>query len=105
MIRLARSVVLTKQKKHINTVCLPVKESQQIDSPLVEDKTLTIAGWGHTENNTVSTNDVLIYAHVPYLPHELCVARFAKEMKTHLELRVDIQETQMCAGGVDKVDS
>lgn len=103
LIRLSRDIKISKKKKNIKTICLPTLESQNVEN--VEAGLLTIAGWGHTENNTQSTNDVLIQALVPYLPHENCVARFQEEKKTHKLIKSIIYETQICAGGVERVDS
>lgn len=104
LIRLSHSVELSKSRINVKTICLPVTESQQIDHPDV-GKMLTVAGWGHTENNTVATNDVLIQAQVPYLPYDSCVARFKEEKKNHPLIKSNIYETQICAGGVGRVDS
>lgn len=105
MIRLSRDVEVSKNKLNIKTVCLPTKEFQQIDSLNSELKRLTVAGWGITEDNTDSMSDVLMSATLPYLPQESCVNEYEEKKKDHRLIKINIHETQMCAGGVDRTDS
>lgn len=104
LLRLSLTVEFSKKRKNVRPICLPVTRFQQVDDPQI-DKTLTVAGWGHTENNTESTNDVLLQALVPYISNDLCVSRFKEAELKHPLLKVSIYESQICAGGVDGVDS
>ena len=65
---------------------------------------LTIAGWGKTENSE-SKSDVLMKAVVDYLPHDNCAEKFKDLRKIHSMIKVDIEDTHLCAGGIKKVDT
>lgn len=104
LIRLSRDVNLKQTKRHIETICLPVEESQNIDKLGEADKVLTIAGWGYTEYEK-KMSDVLMKAEVPYLNHSLCVAEYGRKVEKHSSLRIRIKDNQMCAGGAGRIDT
>lgn len=105
LIRLSRSVELSRKKNHIKPICLPTKELQQVDSLSMELQNLTVAGWGLTERNTASMSDVLMYGMIPYLQQETCVNQYEDARKRFSLMKANIYETQMCAGGAGTVDS
>lgn len=104
LVRLSRDVEITKDRIHIRTICLPVDESQQIDNVDPKDKYLTIAGWGFTEF-VERMSDVLIKANVSYLPQDGCSTKYEEFNKLYPKLRVNILDSQMCAGGNERVDT
>lgn len=91
---------LSKKRRNVRTICLPVESSQQVDNLSSEDQILTIAGWGLTESGTSEMSDVLLKAHIPYMPQDKCIAVFEEKM-----INVKIIDNQICAGGYNKTDS
>lgn len=106
LIKLSRDVELSKRRKHIKTICLPVDESQQIDNLEEADKILTVAGWGHTEH-TRTISDVLLKAFVPYLPNEECGKKYKKVLYSSGDTRkvIVVRDIHMCAGGTGRNDT
>lgn len=104
LIRLSRDVILSRKKRHIRTICLPVEESQNIDKLAEDVKMLIIAGWGYSEYEK-KMSDVLMKADVPYLNQSMCVAEYDRKMKKHSLLRIRINDNQMCAGGAGHIDT
>lgn len=107
LIKLCRDVELTKERKHIRTICLPVDESQQIDNLEEEDQNLIVAGWGSTHLVVRAFSDVLLKVSVPYLPNESCSKKLGKLKYSSggIEKTVVIKDIHMCAGGKGKNDS
>lgn len=100
-----RDVQISKDTYHVNTICLPIKEEQDIDRLSGEELKLTIAGWGKTEKSE-SKSDVLIKAFVDYLPPKNCSETFSKlRNEPESVMKITIEETHMCAGGSTKVDT
>lgn len=106
LIKLCRDVELTKTRKHIRTICLPVEEDQQIDNLEDDDKMLTVAGWGHTEHSR-TFSDVLLKTFVPYLPNAKCSKKFKKVIYGSGDKKkaIVIHDIHMCAGGSGRNDS
>lgn len=106
LIKLCRDVELSKQRKHIKTICLPVDESQQIDNLQDDDKILTVAGWGHTEKSR-TLSDVLLKANVPYLPNEQCSKKYKRVLYSsgNTVKEIVVRDIHMCAGGKGGNDS
>lgn len=98
LIRLARDVVVTKDKPNINTICLPIEEKQQVENVDDDGKLLHIAGWGRTQFNE-QISDVLLTANVSYLSNQKCVAEYNRRTL------YSIQDTQMCASSPDGADA
>lgn len=103
LIRLSRTIELLKNRKNVNTVCLPVEESQRVENLSGEGSTLQIAGWGMTENSRSS--DVLMTAQIPYLPQEECVDKYDDLRRKNKAMKTIIGNSQMCAGGTSIVDA
>lgn len=103
LIRLSTTVTLKKQKKNVNTVCLPTEESHDFTKGK-DIKNFTIAGWGSTGNGTTKS-DVLMYAAVPYIPEDICKSTYEEQQKIHKYIRIQVQDTHLCAGGLSGVDS
>ncbi|CRL05909.1 CLUMA_CG019129, isoform A [Clunio marinus] len=104
LIRLSRDVELSKKRINVRTICLPVEESQQIDNIHDEFLNLTIAGWGLTENDR-KQSDVLIKAKVPYLSNPSCIKIYDIKKRNYSTLKIEIKDSHMCAGGIERVDT
>lgn len=82
--------------KNIQTICLPINEDQKIDNILDEEgKTIvmTITGWG--TDDTRSSSDKLLEAHIPYVPFEQC-SKIFDELGTQRPLyKLKIQESYL----------
>lgn len=92
LLRLATPAVLGDSVK---TICLPDGTPEQRK---LKPWTYIVSGWGLTENKTAS--NVLRYAQVPAVSLDNCSVTVRK-LSTFLEL----DESQLCAGGVDQVDN
>lgn len=64
----------------------------------VDIEKLTITGWGVTENG--STSDILLYAHIPFVPLEKCDERLKD-----VGIKIVLHPSHICAGGVGLKDS
>lgn len=91
LIRLDRDVVM---KDHIRPICLPVTSALQ---KLTFDKYI-VTGWGTTEEQKGS--DMLLQANLPYVGIPECQRKM-----TENRLNIQLTDKQMCAGGVNKVDT
>lgn len=103
MIRLIRSVELSVERYYINTICLPIKDTQQIDN--VKHKILKIAGWGTTSYSKSYGSDVLMFAEVQYIEQTDCEDFYDKMSIAYPTLTLKIKGTMMCAGGKNNVDT
>lgn len=91
--------------RNIKPVCLPLKEYQQIDNMEEDLHSLTLAGWGYSQNSDDdATSDVLIQAIVPYLPQEICEMEYEEKKTQNPSSKIEIHSTQLCAGSVSGVD-
>lgn len=96
-------------KKSVGTICLPTNFNQTIEAVLTNepDFLLTVAGWGHSEENPANTSDVLRYANLPYVPNKECKQRSELLMVinafwiTWKEFYLNFFQ---CAGGHNKTD-
>lgn len=108
LIKLCTEVEISKKRKHIKTICLPVEESQYIENLEEDDRVLTVAGWGQTEHNTDTINDVLLKTHVPFMPNAECGDKFKRVLYSNdgrTRKSVVVRDIQMCAGGIGRNDS
>ena len=105
LVRLARDVEITGDTYHVNTICLPVNETQDIDNLEGEFLKLTIAGWGKTENSEFKS-DVLMKAVIDYLSQDKCAKKY-EELRNRPEslIKIIIDESHLCAGGNLNVDT
>lgn len=72
--------------QNVQTICLPVKSAQMIDTIAMEeqiDLQMTISGWGYSETNQ-EPSDVLMHALTPYLNQTECVKWF-EELKSRIK--------------------
>lgn len=105
MIRLSRPIELSKALKNIKPICLPIKECQQIDNMEEDLHSLTLAGWGYSQNSdNDAASDVLIQAIVPYLPQDICKMEYSEKKIQNPSSKIDIHSTQLCAGSVGGLD-
>ncbi|XP_055545331.1 phenoloxidase-activating factor 3-like [Wyeomyia smithii] len=92
LIKLAEPAKLSYSVK---TICLPI--GPMVRNPL--PKEMIITGWGFTEKRR--TSNVLQYATVPILENNRCASTLAK-----LNDAITLDDSsQLCAGGVNKVDN
>ncbi|KAL3286005.1 hypothetical protein HHI36_000519 [Cryptolaemus montrouzieri] len=91
LVRLERDVKFTD---YIKPICMPVSESERSKS--YAGDSLTVAGWGLTENGTSSSIKLKVV--VPVKENSDCqnIYRYASK---------DITEKQICAGGEEGKDS
>lgn len=78
---------------------------QQVEN--IEDEEsleLVIAGWGFTEVRQ-AMSDVLRHASVKYKPQDECIEFYNNMNKVYPQIKTNIRDTQMCAGGDGKVDT
>lgn len=92
LLRLATPAVLNDSVK---TVCLPDGTPEQRK---LRPWTYIVSGWGMTENGTAS--NVLRYAQIPAVTLDECAPRVRL-----LHSTVKLDESHLCAGGVDQVDN
>lgn len=105
LIRLSRDVELSRSRRDIKTICLPLDVSQQVQNAVGDKQNLLIAGWGLT-GASEAMSDVLMKAFVPYFPQELCKLEFQQKMQKYSRLKINIQDTHMCAGNTSvKIDT
>ncbi|XP_058816383.1 uncharacterized protein LOC131679667 [Topomyia yanbarensis] len=92
LLRLERAVEFSHS---VRPICLPneTPEQQMIDPPY-----FIVSGWGLTENG--SSFDRLRFARLPPVSLESC-ATSVRSLNTILKL----DKSQICAGGVDRVDN
>lgn len=91
LIRLNRDVVM---KDHIRPICLPVTSALQRQT---FDKYI-VTGWGTTEEKVGS--NILLQANIPHVS----IADCQRKMNEN-RLNIQLSEKQLCAGGVNKVDT
>ncbi|XP_055641692.1 serine protease grass-like [Toxorhynchites rutilus septentrionalis] len=94
LIRLDRKVIF---KDHIQPICLPI--SSHLKDVLLPE--YLVAGWGLTENQDKS--DVLLKAKLPRVELQDCRNKVDSALKKRQ--KITISEKQVCAGGVNLVDS
>jgi secreted trypsin-like serine protease len=92
---------------NINKICLPIEGKQDIEKLMDSSSTkLTIAGWGQTENSKDQGSDVLMQAHLDYLPREECSQKFSDYAQEINSQKIwSVTETQICAIGNNGVDT
>lgn len=78
----------------ISPVCLPTLASQRNDIFL--GRKVVVAGWGRTETNF--TSNIKLKAELDPVSTDVCNQRYASQRRT-------VTANQMCAGGVEGVDS
>lgn len=91
LIRLDKDVTM---KDHIKPVCLPV--TPELQRQVFEKYVVT--GWGTTEAQTGS--NILLEAVLPHVDIPDCQQKMNEN-----RLSITLSNKQMCAGGVDKVDT
>ncbi|KXJ71591.1 hypothetical protein RP20_CCG020195 [Aedes albopictus] len=91
LVRLDKQVVM---KDHIRPICLPVTSALQ---KMTFDKYI-VTGWGTTEKKVGS--NTLLQANLPHVS----VADCQQKMNEN-RLNIQLSDKQLCAGGVDKVDT
>lgn len=91
LVRLNRDVVM---KDHIRPICLPVTSALQRQT---FDKYI-VTGWGTTEEKVGS--NILLQANIPHVS----IADCQRKMNEN-RLNIQLSEKQLCAGGVNKVDT
>lgn len=82
---------------NVQSICLPVKPEQIIDNiALQEDSplTMTISGWGFSENNH-KMSDFLMHAQVPLLDQTQCTNQFSKLKNRFQMINFDIIDTHL----------
>ncbi|XP_062551481.1 serine protease grass-like isoform X2 [Armigeres subalbatus] len=92
LLRLEHSATLGDS---VRTICLP---NATLHERMVQPSSYIVSGWGLTENGT--SFDVLRYAEVPSVSPENCSVSLRN---LHSSFRMD--ESHICAGGVDQVDN
>uniref|UniRef100_U5EV87 CLIP domain-containing serine protease n=1 Tax=Corethrella appendiculata TaxID=1370023 RepID=U5EV87_9DIPT len=93
LIRLSKPATLYEDE--VVPICLPVTEQLR---KKVNDKYI-ITGWGTTENGTDS--DILLFATIPFVKSSTCQQKLTEN---RLFAAVS-DDSQICVGGTDKVDS
>lgn len=91
LVRLNKDVVM---KDHIQPICLPVTSALQ---KILFEKYI-VTGWGTTEEKVGS--NMLLQANLPYVNNAEC----QRQMNEN-RLNIKLNEKQMCAGGINRVDS
>lgn len=102
LIRLSRSVELSRLNFNIKTVCLPVNKSQEIEHFDDSSAKLSTTGWGRSGDGKRS--DALKYAEISYLTNEECTNRFLDIKKRFTLVKSNVEETEMCASSSNRVD-
>lgn len=105
IIHLTIPVQLSKSRYNVRTICLPIKDNQQVDNVVELYKNLTIAGWGTTEYTKSYLSDVLMFANVVYRDQNECEDFYATQRSAHPALTLKIKEKMMCAGGQANIDT
>ncbi|KAF2895588.1 hypothetical protein ILUMI_10583 [Ignelater luminosus] len=93
LLRLKENVTFTD---FIKPVCLPISIDFEKSLSYTNNR-LTVVGWGVTENNTES--DVKLKTEVPLVPNSKCFPIYKEK------LNVQLEDSQLCAGGVPGKDS
>ncbi|KAB0800606.1 hypothetical protein PPYR_06346 [Photinus pyralis] len=88
VLRLQRPVAFTD---YIFPICLPSTQNTAYAG-----LTMTVAGWGRTENRSQSVSKMKL--DVPVRPQQECISTYQKA-------KVELREGQICAGGVKGKDS
>lgn len=91
LVRLNRDVVM---KDHIRPICLPVTSTLQ---RTIFEKYI-VTGWGTTEQKVGS--NVLLEANLPHVNITECQRKMNEN-----RLNIQLSDKQLCAGGIDKVDT
>ncbi|XP_055903205.1 serine protease easter-like isoform X2 [Eupeodes corollae] len=91
LIRLSRSIPYTE---FIQPICLPLKDI--LKRSTFEGSVMDVSGWGKTEQGTSS--NLKLKAEVPIVPLNDC-------QRVYSQRSVDLQSSQMCAGGQQGIDS
>lgn len=91
LLRLSREVAFTN---FISPVCLPILPEQR--NTVFLGRKMFVAGWGRTETN--STSNIKLKAELQPVPTEDCNRRYQTQRRT-------LTSSQMCAGGVEGIDS
>ncbi|XP_055550367.1 CLIP domain-containing serine protease B4-like [Wyeomyia smithii] len=93
-IALIRLSVPVSYTEYISPICMPTTE--ELRNLATEDKLMTVAGWGQTENGTASRYKM--HLSIPGWSNVRCGEAFQSA-------NVDIIESQLCAGGKAGQDS
>ncbi|XP_017874639.1 PREDICTED: serine protease easter [Drosophila arizonae] len=91
LLRLSREVAFTN---FISPVCLPILPQQR--NTIFLGRKMFVAGWGRTETN--NTSNIKLKAELQPVPTEDCNRRYQSQRRT-------LTSNQMCAGGVEGIDS
>lgn len=91
LVRLNKDVVM---KDHIRPICLPVTSTLQ---KTAFDKYI-VTGWGTTEEKKGS--NMLLQANLPFVNLAECQRKMSEN-----RLNIQLSEKQLCAGGINKVDT
>ncbi|TDG40257.1 hypothetical protein AWZ03_013327 [Drosophila navojoa] len=91
LLRLSREVAFTN---FISPVCLPILPEQR--NTIFLGRKMFVAGWGRTETN--NTSNIKLKAELQPVPTEDCNRRYQTQRRT-------LTSNQMCAGGVEGIDS
>lgn len=95
LVKFSKPVKLSKKRKTVRTICLPVDETHEIEQKLEDNKVFSIAGWG-TEENQSSSNDILRHNSISYIPQDMCKTYLESQNSTSI-----LGDSQFCAGGLD----
>ncbi|XP_064550405.1 melanization protease 1 [Drosophila montana] len=91
LLRLIRQITFTD---FISPVCLPIKPEHQ--NTIFLGRKMVVAGWGRTETN--STSNVKKKAELESVATAECNRRYQTQRRT-------VTSSQICAGGVEGIDS
>ncbi|XP_060646974.1 melanization protease 1 [Drosophila nasuta] len=91
LLRLQNQVALTD---FISPVCLPTRPEQR--NTIFLGRKMVVAGWGRTETN--ATSNIKLKAEIEPVTSEACNNRYSSQRRS-------ISSSQICAGGVEGVDS
>jgi len=91
LLRLARDITYSD---FIRPICLPW--NMNLRSANLDGIVMDVAGWGKTETSSVSS--LKLKASVEGIKLAECQATYGKQ-------NIDLQETQLCAGGKEGIDS
>jgi len=92
LIKLDRAIVETD---FVSPICLPIPTVYDVPQ---EVRMPEVAGWGATDIYARRFSDILQYASVPFFPFEDCTEIYKRQ-------RVQLVDSQMCAGGKKGTDS
>ncbi|XP_055633087.1 uncharacterized protein LOC129773500 [Toxorhynchites rutilus septentrionalis] len=93
LIRLATSAVIND---NVQTICLPISNFRNNPEP----ERMIVTGWGNTEENNGSS-DILQSVSLPIVSNGECRPTL---MQLNDAISLD-DDTQLCAGGVDRMDN